>query len=291
MQAKIKTLKAKNSSDEEYLVYPRTLIKCITNENGDNLEDTLKDFVATECESGIQAIIDGTTVVGNADRLSNTSAIGSATQPVYFNENGVPIVTTYTLGTSVPSDAKFTDTTYSVATISVAGLMSADDKSKLDSIASGANAYTLPTASSSTLGGVKTTSTVTSTSGLTACPIIGGVPYYKDTNTTYSLSNFSITATATELNVLDGITATTAELNYCDGVTSNIQTQLNGKASSSHNQSASTITAGTFGGQVVAPAGTDYTTNRIRNSVFTTSDPGVGVSVSYPNGSTIDVYE
>ena len=43
--------------------------------------------------------------------------------------------------------------------------------------------YTLPTASS-TLGGVKTTSTVTSTSGLTACPIINGVVYYK--NTTYS---------------------------------------------------------------------------------------------------------
>lgn len=94
--------------------------------------------------------------------------------------------------------------------------------------------YTLPTASSSTLGGVKTTSTVTSTSGLTACPIISGVPYYKDTNTTYSLSSFGITATAAELNVLDGITATTAELNYCDGVTSNIQTQLNNKAASSH---------------------------------------------------------
>lgn len=44
------------------------------------------------------------------------------------------------------------------------------------------NTYTLPTASS-TLGGVKTTSTVTSTSGLTACPIISGVPYYKNTDT------------------------------------------------------------------------------------------------------------
>ena len=68
--------------------------------------------------------------------------------------------------------------------------MSAADKTKLDGIAEGANnyTYTLPTASS-TLGGVKTTSTVTSTSGLTACPIIGGVPYYKDTNTTYTLPN------------------------------------------------------------------------------------------------------
>lgn len=38
-----------------------------------------------------------------------------------------------------------------------------------------------------------------------------------------------VTATATELNVLDGITATTTELNYTDGVTSNIQTQLDNK--------------------------------------------------------------
>lgn len=61
--------------------------------------------------------------------------------------------------------------------------MLAADKIKLDGIASGANNYSLPTASSSTLGGVKTTSTVTSNSGYTACPIISGVPYYKDTNT------------------------------------------------------------------------------------------------------------
>ena len=123
-----------------------------------------------------------------------------------------------------------TNTTYSNATTSTAGLMSTTDKAKLDGIASGANAYTLPTASSSTLGGVKTTSSVTSTSGLTACPIISGVPYYKDTNNTYTLSSFGVTATSAELNVMDGITATTTELNYCDGVTSNIQTQLNALA-------------------------------------------------------------
>ena len=136
--------------------------------------------------------------------------------------------------------------THSAATTSTAGFMSTSDKTKLDGIASGANKYTLPTASSSTLGGVKTTSTVTSTSGLTACPIISGVPYYKDTNTKYSLSSFGITATAAELNKLDGCTATVTELNYVDGVTSNIQTQLNGKAASSHNHSASNITSGTL---------------------------------------------
>ena len=55
-----------------------------------------------------------------------------------------------------------------------------------------------------------------------------------DTNTTYSLSSF-------------GITATAAQLNFCSGVTSNIQTQLNNKAASSHTHtnivSRGTVTA------------------------------------------------
>lgn len=39
------------------------------------------------------------------------SSAGTATQPVYFSE-GKPVATTHTLGASVPSDAKFTDTIY-----------------------------------------------------------------------------------------------------------------------------------------------------------------------------------
>ena len=90
--------------------------------------------------------------------LMGSAAKGSATQPVYWNGSAWTN-TTYTLGKSVPADAKFTDTV-----------------------------YTLPTASS-TLGGVKTTSTVSATTGLTACPIIDGVVYYKDTNNTYTLAD------------------------------------------------------------------------------------------------------
>lgn len=89
--------------------------------------------------------------------LMGSAAKGSATQPVYWNGSAWTN-TTHTLGKSVPEDAKFTDTI-----------------------------YTLPTASS-TLGGVKTTSTVSATTGLTACPIIDGVVYYKDTNNTYTLA-------------------------------------------------------------------------------------------------------
>lgn len=47
-----------------------------------------------------------------------------------------------TVGVSVPADAKFTDTTYSNATASTAGLMSAADKSKLDGI--GTDGYQCP---------------------------------------------------------------------------------------------------------------------------------------------------
>jgi len=39
-----------------------------------------------------------------------------------------------------------------------------------------------------------------------------------------------VTANTAELNILDGVTATTTELNYTDGVTSAIQTQLDAKA-------------------------------------------------------------
>ena len=39
-----------------------------------------------------------------------------------------------------------------------------------------------------------------------------------------------VTATTTELNIMDGVTATTAELNHVDGVTGNIQTALDNKA-------------------------------------------------------------
>jgi len=55
-----------------------------------------------------------------------------------------------------------------------------------------------------------------------------------DNSHNHILANITdVTATAAEVNVLDGITASTTELNYTDGVTSNIQTQLNAKSADS----------------------------------------------------------
>lgn len=66
---------------------------------------------------------------------------------------------------------------------------------------------------------------------------------------------------------------TSTELGYLDGVTSSIQTQLNAKAASSHNQAASTITAGTLGGKVVANAAVATLTDKqVRNIYAGTSN-------------------
>lgn len=75
-----------------------------------------------------------------------------------------------------------------------------------------------------------------------------------DANTTYSLESFGVTASAAELNKLDGVTATATELNYVDGVTSNIQTQLNGKAATSHTHSYLPLSGGTLTGTLTSRA-------------------------------------
>lgn len=60
-----------------------------------------------------------------------TETVGSSTNPIYLNE-GKPEACSYELNATVPSDAKFTDTTYSAATTSEEGLMSAADKKALE---------------------------------------------------------------------------------------------------------------------------------------------------------------
>lgn len=81
------------------------------------------------------------------------------------------------------------------ATQSAAGFMSADDKKKLDGIAEGANKYSLPTATSNVLGGVKTGANITNNSGVlsvTAANVtnaLGYTPPKQDTNTWRGIQN------------------------------------------------------------------------------------------------------
>lgn len=90
------------------------------------------------------------TIGGSADSaVKLDSSAGSTTQPIFFKD-GKPVATTYALNKTVPSDAKFSDTTYSNASTSSAGLMSIEDKIKIDGIDAGANKTTIDSALSDT---------------------------------------------------------------------------------------------------------------------------------------------
>ena len=62
---------------------------------------------------------------------------------ISFSDHAHTTVNGHTVNSDVPVNAVFTDTTYSDATTSAHGLMSAGDKSKLDGIAAGANKTTI----------------------------------------------------------------------------------------------------------------------------------------------------
>lgn len=104
------------------------------------------------------------------------------------------------------------NTTYENATSSSNGLMSSSDKSKLDGIAANANNYSLPTASTTALGGVKSQTTGTTANRFYSVEVNSdgtmkvNVPW-TDTNTTYS--NATSTAaglmSSTDKNKLDTV--------------------------------------------------------------------------------------
>lgn len=112
----------------------------------------------------------------------------------------------------------------------------------------GEDTYELEAGSNVTLVANETTKTVTITA--TGGGGGGGGDMYKSEFATngatgvvdeaVTLSN--LTASATELNKLDGVATTATELGYVHGVTSAIQTQIDGKAASSHTHTKSDIT-------------------------------------------------
>lgn len=120
------------------------------------------------------------------------------------------------------------------ATQSAAGFMSAADKKKLDGIAEGANKYSLPTATSSVLGGVKTGANITNNSGVLSVTAdnvknaLGYTPPEQDTNTWRPVVN-NLTSDST-----------TDSLSAAQGKA--LKTLIDGKAASNHTHTKSQIT-------------------------------------------------
>lgn len=122
------------------------------------------------------------------------------------------------------------------------------------------------------LSGGGTTGAVTLNADYTAIGSAVNISLAQVTDVTASASEVNIldgvTATSTELNILSGGTVTTSELNYLGGVSSDIQTQLDGKVSETN-------------GAVTTAAATATV---VRNITLSTASPGTA------DGSDGDVW-
>lgn len=111
------------------------------------------------------------------------------------------------------------------------GFMTAELFTKLSGVAEEANKYVLPEAGSN-LGGVKSGIIISGTqdlNGYSPAPVKDGIVYYKDTNSTYTLKDFGVTVSATEIN-------------YLSGLKGNVASLLDSKAASTHSHKVSDIT-------------------------------------------------
>lgn len=175
------------------------------------LEANLSSYVPTS------RTINGTALTSDITITKVESAITST------NVNG------YTVAKNVPSNAKFTDTTYDDVTTSTRGLMTAADKTKLDGIASGATKYSHPEFTARTSGfykiAVNNEGHVTDTTNVAKSDItrlIGGTPsleghthddrYYTETEVNTKLATKSNTGhTHTKSEITDLATWATAD--------------------------------------------------------------------------------
>jgi hypothetical protein len=113
--------------------------------------------------------------------------------------------------------------THSDATTSVSGFLSANDKIKLDGIASGAEVNVNPDWNA-TGGDAQILNKPTTLSGY------GITDAATSTALSNHISDATVHLTSTQNTLLDGITVTSEKVNYLSDVTSNIQSQLNNKA-------------------------------------------------------------
>lgn len=97
-----------------------------------------------------------------------------------------------------------------------------------------------------------------------------------------TLSDLSVTSTAAELNVLDGIpgTLTATEIGYLDGVTSAIQTQIDAKAPTASPALTGTVTA------VDLTLSGDLTVNGTTTTVASTNTTVADGLIELANGAT-----
>lgn len=214
----------------------------------------ISDLTATVTElnymdgvtSGVQAQIDGKASTGHTHSYAGSSSVGgaatsanklntnagSATHPIYFKD-GVPVETSYTLGKSVPSDAKFTDTNTHYSSKNVVGATNATSNTAtaltngnvyINSVENGA------VTSSHKISGSGATTVTTDTAGNI---IISST----DNNTTYSAADsaLGLVKSGGDVTISSGvITVNDDSHNHTIANVDNLQSSLDGKSNTGH---------------------------------------------------------
>ena len=147
-------------------------------------------------------------VAENGVADSNTDALAEGSTNKYFTDERAQDA----VGNAVGTGLTYTDSTGAISVT--------------------ANTYDAYGSASTVAGNLTTHTSATEAHGATGA-VVGTTNTQTLTNKTLTSPKINedvvLTATATELNILDGATLTTTELNYVDGVTSSIQTQLGAK--------------------------------------------------------------
>ena len=173
--------------------------------------------VATQSTNGLMSAADKTKLDGiaeNANNYTHPSYTARASGLYKVTVDGTGHVSAATAATKSDITAlgiPESDTTYSAATTSAEGLMSAADKTKLDGVTAGANKYTHPSYTARASGLYKVTvdgtghvsaATAATKSDITAL----GIP---ESDTTYSAATTSAEGlmSAADKTKLDGVTA------------------------------------------------------------------------------------
>lgn len=253
-------------------------------------QDTNTTYVAaTDDSDGLmsaedKAKLDGISAGANAYTHPSFTARNSGLYKITVNNQGhVTAATAVAKGDITALGIPAQDTTYTNATTSKDGLMSSEDKTKLDGIATGANKYTHPSYTARTSGLYKITvdasGHVSAVTAVTKSDITNlGIPG-SDTNTTYSVFKAASASAAGGSGLVpapaagendeylrgDGTWATPPNTTYTNATTSKA-----GLMSSTDKAKLDGIASGANKTTVDTALSTS-STNPVRNSVVTTA--------------------
>ncbi|MBQ8206348.1 MAG: hypothetical protein IJZ77_02705 [Bacilli bacterium] len=214
----------------------------------------------------------------SSDGTSSSQPIGSSSEYVLIQNEGTTTLTTKlaSIASSLSSlnSGLAGKASTAVATTAANGLMSSTDKAKLDGIAAGANAYSLPTASASTLGGVK---------------IGTGIDISAGVISNAGVRSIASGSTAGTISVNTNGTSANVKVNGWDSIAWVASYTANSFAPADYKPAAASVKVGALAANMTVTNSATLT-GMLRNIEYTPTDPGAGVA-NTNNGLMICVYE